>query len=223
MTLLAHNMPRCNLRPPPSLFLFTSSYTSYSEAFLALCSLLGLHQEVRPFISINEFIDHPTLDTSYVSIPDYVAASINGEELADHLVTPIELSNRSENDSREALQLVEKLRGSVTSFSGVLECELDDIATWANLGLYLSDKLRAGVALHQFRKTGNKDQQQRAVDLLQDAATHWDKVVQITEEHYHEVPYNPETEQLPEKLFSWKRFEDQVERDIQIARQANKE
>ncbi|MDR8391060.1 hypothetical protein NC796_07920 [Aliifodinibius sp. S!AR15-10] len=201
----------------------TWDYTLYSEGFLAPRSSVGLHEEVSPFISINEFINHETLDSTYVSIPDYITSRIDGKKLPEYLVTPLELSDRSKEDSEEALRLVKSLRSSDMHFSSALECELDDIETWANLGLYLSDKLLAGVALEQFRRTGNKEQQEKAVQLLKRAATHWNKVVQITENHYHEVPYNPETPQLSDKLFSWKRFEDQVQRDIQIAKQANKE
>lgn len=199
----------------------TWDYTLYSEGFLAPRRSGGLYEEVSPFISINEFIDHETLDSAYVSIPDYVTSIINGETLPDYLVTPLELSRRSKKDSEEALRLVKSLSSKLTTFSGALECELDDIETWAYLGHYLSDKLLAGVALEKFRRTGDRDEQKKAVRLLERAASRWETVVQITEDHYHEIPYNPETPQLRDELFSWKRFKDQVERDIQIARQAN--
>ena len=51
----------------------TWDYTLYSEGFLApFAPPAGLYDKASSFISIDELIDHPTLDPRYVSIPEYV-------------------------------------------------------------------------------------------------------------------------------------------------------
>ncbi|MDX1639849.1 MAG: hypothetical protein R3281_17950, partial [Balneolaceae bacterium] len=123
----------------------TYDLSLYSEGFL------GPYPSDQPdntvFIGINEFINNETLDPDFMAIPDFVAKTTAGEPIPDDLVTPLELARLSEEDSREALNRVERLRGSVDEYSGSLPLELDDMATWGYLGLYLADKIRAGVAL----------------------------------------------------------------------------
>jgi hypothetical protein len=111
---------------------------------------------------------------------------------------------------------------------GALACELDDLETWAYLGLYFADKVRAGVALHAFRQSGAAPQKERAVLLLQACVRHWKKVSEITAGHYQEVPYlegqtfgNPADAYYRDAWrFSWQKFLPQAERDVQIARDA---
>ncbi|MEJ7770112.1 MAG: DUF1080 domain-containing protein, partial [Chitinophagaceae bacterium] len=144
-----------------SFFAATWDYTLYSEGFLApFAANAGLHDTVSSFISVDELIDHPVLDPKFISIADYVKAMDENKTLTSDKVTPLMLADSLELAGRDVLELVKPLQiASVTP----LACELDDLETWACLSLYFADKLRAGVALQEFRRTGNKLQQANAV------------------------------------------------------------
>lgn len=191
----------------------TWDYTLYSEGFLAPARSRGLFDGVSPFISIDELIQHQTLDPAYVSIADFVKRA-QKEVSPKVTVTPLRLADASEKDEREVLESIQRLRTKVTPYSGALECELDDLEAWANLGLYFADKLRAGVALETFREGGSADEKQKAIAYLERAAKEWGNLVSVTRRHYRETPY------VARFSFAWANYQDQVERDIQIAREA---
>jgi hypothetical protein len=94
------------------------------------------------------------------------------------------------------------------------------VQAWAYLSLYFSDKLRAGVALETFRKTKAKEQQRKAVLLLENAAQHWKEIVKVTQQHYNPAPavQLSRLKQKHKAVFSWEQYSDQVKRDIQIAK-----
>jgi len=195
----------------------TWDFTLYSEGFLAPRKALGISDGVSSFISIDEFIDHPTLERSYISIKDYVKTIIKGDKFPKGLTTPLQLANDSEKDSRELLILIEKLREKVTPFSGALECEIDDLEAWAYLSLYFAEKLRAGTALELFRKIGMLSEKEKAVANLERAAEFWENVVKVTDKHYSEMPY------VAGDTFIWSKFRNQIQRDIEIAKKAERE
>lgn len=199
----------------------TWDYTLYCEGFLAPAET-GFNDKVSPFISIDELIQHKTLDPSYLSIPDYVEAVVGNKKNEESLLTPLELAEDLEKDGRRAIELVKDLAAKDARNQPTLECEISDVRTWAYLSLYFADKLRAGVALETFRKTKAIEKRQEAVSLLKKAAEHWAKVVDITSWHYHPIPavQLSRTERENDAVFSWKQYQDQVERDIQIASNA---
>jgi hypothetical protein len=214
---LASNMP---LRLA-SFHRSTWDYTLYSEGFIEAepSSPDGVFDRTSPFISIHEFIDHETLDPIMVSIPDYVSKVLQRQEIASEIITPLALADASEEDSRQALELITSLRERVNAYSGALVSELDDVATWSYLGLYLADKLRAGVALESYRKTGNATQKQQAIQFLEKCLAHWDQVVAYTKDRYLPTPH-VSTQRYGEeyKEFSWQLLRPQVVRDIEIAK-----
>lgn len=216
---LAGNMP---LRLA-SFHRSTWDYTLYSEGFIEAepSSPDGVFDRSSPFISIHEFIDHETLDPQMLSIPDYVEQVVDEKKISPEMITPLALADSSEQDSRRALELASSLRSRVDAFSGALVSELDDVATWSYLGLYMADKLRAGVALEKFRKTGNAAQKQQAIQFLEQCLAHWDKVISFTKDRYMPTPH-VSTERWGEeyKEFSWELLRPQVVRDIEIAREA---
>ncbi len=206
-----------------SFFAATWDYSLYTEGFLApFAANAGLYDSVSSFISINELIDHPVLDPNYISIPDYVKAIIDNKPLAVGKLTPLLLADSLEKDGKNVIKLIEPLRRSP---SPALTCELDDLETWAWLSFYFSDKLRAGVALQQYRLTENKLQKEKAVNLLNSCLSYWKKLSTITFAHYKEVPYidgykSPLSGFKDAEYFSWIKFLPQVERDILIAKEA---
>jgi hypothetical protein len=199
----------------------TWDYTLYSEGFLAPVET-GFDDKVSPFISIDELIRHKTLDPTYMSIPDYVDAVLGDKQIEQSLLTPPELAEDLENDGNRALELVESLRHSATRNVNTFDCEIEDVQAWAYLSLYFADKLRAGIALETFRKTKAKEQQTKSIALLESAAGHWAKLVEVTKQHYNPIPavQISQSQSNPNAVFSWQRYSDQVKRDIQIAKAA---
>jgi len=213
----------------------TWDYALYSEGFLAVQEQLGLDDEVSPFISVDELIYHETLDPQYIAIPEYVEVS-GGETQGAH-TTPPELADRVESEGEQVLDIAASLKEELGFWRGPLECEIQDLLTWGYLNLYFADKIRAGVALETFRRTGEATQKESAVSLLETALEHWDTIVEVTNSHYHEHPYADDWEaDLRETLgdsfsyhpdyfsdptFSWERFRDQVKRDVEIAKRAS--
>ena len=192
----------------------TWDYALYAEGFLAPVETMGYDDEISPFISIDEFIRHQTLDSNYSSIPKYVDAKENGGVVDDSQTTPIELADRMESSGDRVLEIVDSLRSDIHDGSGAFECELADLAAWGHLSLYFAKKLRAGVKLETYRITG-KRRKDDAVELLRDAAEVWDEIIAVTDDHYRQVPYA--TDWQEGETFSWKKYRDQVQRDIHIA------
>ena len=193
-----------------SFYRATWDFTLYSEGFLAPVKPDG-ESGPSPFISIDALIANRTLDPTYVSIGDFVS----GAHAGPGRVTPLDLADGLEADGREALRLVASSRPASASMSGPMECELEDLETWAYLSLYFADKLRAGTALETYRRFGGAEAKGKAVKLLERAATYWDKICGITSTHYVESPY------ADGKSFSWEKYRPQVLLDIETARRAS--
>jgi hypothetical protein len=204
----------------------TWDYTLYSEGFLAPARSRGASDGVSPFISIRELIEHETLDPTYLSIPAFVGARVRGEAVPGGTVTPLALADASERDSREALAALERVRQYITPFSGALACEIRDVEAWSHLGLYFAEKLRAGVALETFRQTGAAAEKEQAIGHLEQALRHWDAVVAATADHYRPTPHvfmeDPRLVGGLRDGFSWAGLRDQVLRDIELARTAER-
>jgi hypothetical protein len=200
----------------------TWDYTLYAEGFIEAepSSPDGKFDRSSPFISIDEFIDHETLDPAMLSIPEYISHITKGDIPAD-AITPPELAEKSERDAVNTLVIIDSLRKGATPFSGALKSELDDLATWSYLGLYFADKLRAGAALEQYRRTGKLSEKQEAVRFLERCLAHWDQVVALTRDRYLPTPHVSTQHYGKEyQLFSWELMRPQVVRDIEIARSA---
>ncbi|HEX5168370.1 MAG TPA: hypothetical protein VFW11_04310 [Cyclobacteriaceae bacterium] len=198
----------------------TWDYTLYAEGFLEAepSSPDGFFDRSSPFISILEFINHETLDPGMLSIPSYVEHLLSKNDIASGLVTPIMLADSSEADSRKVLAILHSLEKKVNEYSGALSSELDDAITWSYLGLYFADKLRAGVALEIYRKTGDANKKQDAINFLHHCVEYWDKVIEYTKDRYMPVPHVSTQHYGNEfKEFAWYLFRDQVIRDVELA------
>lgn len=190
-------------------------FTLYSEGFLAL------QDDRTRYIGVDRLIDQPTMDPEYVSVADYVKARLAGDAFAPGRVTPPLLAEALERDCREALRLVGRVEPSTNAS---LRQELADIATWAQLGLHLAEKLRGAVALQTFRRAGGEANRRAAIDHLQRALGHWDEVVRITRPLYRNMRlthYNHDAfEANPANLFHWALIRDQVAEDVEVARRS---
>jgi hypothetical protein len=189
----------------------------YSEGFL---SPGAAERNSHPFISIDDLIDHPVLDPSYVSIKDYVA---NPGTFGPARMTPLRLADALEQDARAAAKLAASIETIRSRNAPTLRCEIEDIRAWAALSLYMAEKIRAGVALATARANGSQAERARTVALLESAAGHWEELIRVTRAHLQPVPLmhlartNVDPPDAPKKFF-WEYYREDVKRDIEIAR-----
>jgi hypothetical protein len=188
----------------------TWDFTLYSEGFLATAQSRGKFDNVSGFISVDELIEHKTLDPEYISIPDHVRNVTGNVKVKDSMITPLELADELQAGGKAAIDIVKTIKPKKGQAS--LDCELADIRAWANLSLYFSQKLRGAVALETYRNTKDKQQQKKAVESLEKAAVYWEELIKATT-HYKQVP----SVHLGAEKFSWEKFRDQVQRDIELA------
>ena len=214
-----------------SFFAGTWDYTLYAEGFLApvIPNGYGMNDGKSPFISIDELIDHKVLDSRYISIADYVAAELNRRPIPDSIKSPPDLANDLLMDADTAMHIVSSLRNYSMGFESEFDQELDDIQTWALLSKYFANKLRAGVALQKFRKSGEPRYQEEALKFLEICLSHWKEISRITSKNYYEVPYfagdmyglyaghDPKV-----GYFSWEKYIEEVQRDIEIVNEVTR-
>lgn len=192
-----------------SLYRATWDFTLYAEGFLAPASSGGSFDQSSPFLSVNELIDHATLDPDLVSIRDFVAA---GDTWRDDQVTPPRLADALERDGLEALALL----AGVTSAEPTLGSELADCRAWAHLSLYFAEKVRGGVALQRFRVEHDPAHRADAVAHLTRAVEQWRAVVRETEPWYRVAPLL-HLAGHGDGCFHWSRYVGDVLRDVAIA------
>ena len=206
-----------------SFYRSTWDYTLYSEGFLAPrpSSSETFFDGSSDFISIDELIYHETLDPKMISIKDYVDRIIADKPIQQATITPLELADQLEQDGLNAIELLNILNLHESDLKGALVSEREDLYTWSYLSLYFAKKLRAGVSLQLFRNTGNSQEKAKSINFLLEALAHWERVVAHTADRYMAVPHVSLPENAPESgWFSWENYIPQVERDIQIAREA---
>jgi hypothetical protein len=181
-------------------------------------TLAGQHMA---YISVDLLIQQAVLDPAYVSIADYVAATIAGRSFDAGRMTPPSLADRLEADGREALRLVE---GIDTTGNVALMYEVADVRAWAHLGIHLAEQIRGAVQLQTYRQVGGAENRTRAIAHLENALAEWDEVVAITRPIYrdmllthfigHSAALNPDAP------FHWERIRPQVAADVELARSA---
>ena len=203
-----------------SSFDCTWDFTLYSEGFLAL------DPEVRrvDYISIDRQINHPPLDTTFISIKEYVNKVLDDSNIPEHMTTPPVLAKDLETDCNKALDLVKNIDVSKNT---ALMYEVADVKTWANLGLYFAEKIRGGIDLQTYRVTGNEEYKQSAINHLEKALAYWDDVIKITRPIYNDMPLVHYSEQDGKSWkendhlrFHWALLRDDVANDVDIAKNA---
>ncbi|PKQ45801.1 glycoside hydrolase family 20 zincin-like fold domain-containing protein [Confluentibacter flavum] len=200
-----------------SFFDSTWDFTMYAEGF----TYRNPETENVEFIDINRFINQPPLDTTFVSIANYVK-NTSQQPWPKEFTTPIMLANDLERDSKEALRLVE----NITEDNTDLMYEVADIKTWAYMGLYMAEKIKGGLALETYRQNSDSKNKQLAMTHLENALGHWDKIIEITRPIYNDMPLvhysenNGKTWQENDSLrFHWALLRSDVLKDIDIAKQ----
>ncbi|MFT4733265.1 MAG: hypothetical protein ACI9K1_000216 [Arcticibacterium sp.] len=208
-----------------SYYKSTWDYTLYSEGFMSVVPT-GFDDGKSAFISIQELINHETLDSKYISIQDYVNKTMHGNSFKAGEISPLELAQTIDNECNKALSIVESLYSE--NNIPLLNSELDDITTWCHLGFYFSDKLRAGVALQTFNIQKQAEDKTQALTFLGKCLGHWENVVKYTIDRYQQMPYVsmghvsvPKYSQAISS-FHWSNFLKDVEADITYVKNIEK-
>ena len=135
-----------------------------------------------------------------------------------------------EKDCTHALELVKNIIPTVNDNRDLIY-ELADIRTWSYLGLHYAEKLRAAVALHIARSTGNEDKREEAIAHLEKGLKYWDEVIAITRPLYNDMPLThlqgygrgdrdgSHWQKYDNLLFHWAIIRPDVEKDIEIAKE----
>lgn len=196
--LKAWKLASMNANRMASFYQGTWDATLYTEGFTTVGG---------KFIDIDNFINRPVLDSSYVNISEFVKGNIQ-----EHQITPLELAKTTENESNKALEIIAKIESETTHSE--LKIELNDIRAWSYFGLYFASKIRGGVALEYYRTSGDALKQKEAIGHLKKALKYWKDYTLAMEKYNMPVmPYQFDAE------FSWRKHIKDVERDIEIASQ----
>ncbi|WP_114750127.1 hypothetical protein [Pleomorphovibrio marinus] len=205
-----------------SFYRATWDYTLYAEGFLAPepSNHEAFFDRSSPFISLEELVNHETLDPGLMSISDFVKSKLQENGVSEKM-GPLDLADLAEIEAKEILELLGDLRRMESNYSGALQSELDDMETWAYLGLYFADKVRAGVAWEFHRQAENRVKKDEAISYLERCVGHWDEVIRLTKDRYRSVPH-VSTEHYGEEFttFSWEQFRPQVVRDLEIVKKS---
>ncbi|MEI6275098.1 MAG: hypothetical protein WCP08_03865 [Prolixibacteraceae bacterium] len=205
-----------------SFYASSWDFTLYSEGFLANApsSLKCLYDGISPFISVNEIIGTVTLDTTLISIKDFVS----GKYKNSGKITPLQLAAELRANGEKAL----KLLGKMETKNPTLIHEIDDIKTWSYLSLYFSEKLKGGTALQQFRTSGDQHKQAESIRHLESALGYWEEVVTLTGKYMDDISlvhlnkkYVDSGNSRPLARFSWANLLGEVKYDIEIAKKGN--
>ncbi len=193
-------------------------FTLYSEGFMAL----NTSTRREEYITVDRQINQPPLDTSYVSVRDYVKTISSGGTFARDRITPLILSQILEQDCHKALSLIKNIN---TSDNNSLFQEVADVKVWANLGLYFAEKLKGAVALQTYRTNGGDENKLAAVNYLENALKYWDVVISITRPLYNDMPLVHYSEQDGKSWeendhlrFHWEKLRPDVAKDIEVAK-----
>ncbi|WP_157972207.1 hypothetical protein [Pleomorphovibrio marinus] len=206
-----------------SYFGATWDFTLYSEGFLS--GFRPWRGEVvdntSAFLSIEEIIGSKPISPDWLNIAEYVKYTLNSQTIPEEKTTPLELARELEDKSSQALDLLKTIKSN----DPTLMHEVADIKAWAYLAKYFAAKLQAGVEFETYKGTKESNYQKQALASLQKAKEYWSEVIKITSPYFEEIPllhfgddFLREEFEKPVDKFSWKNFEDQVQRDIDYVR-----
>ncbi len=181
---------------------FTWDLALYMEGFL---------RGEGKLISVDDLRTCLPIDPSLLSVKAYVDGQKSGE-FPVGASTPLQLADRAEANAKAALAAIAPLDAAPPA----LDCGIDDIKAWAQLGFYFAEKLRAAVALEQGRRSGNAAELATAEACIQRAIGHWQSLIEVTRAHYRPQPL----EHTGSALFSWEALLPQVQHDLDLVRAA---
>ena len=121
------------------------------------------------FANIHEFMNCRAMPYSeYASVSEYAESVVNGTKLDK--VSPADLAESMEDHANKAMLKLKELKSGTNQ---ELERTKYDIHAMSLLGIYYAEKEKAAMSLAVYRKTGDKQKQKEAVELLKKAAGVW--------------------------------------------------
>ena len=243
-------MKRCGLRR-------RYDFTMHAEGFVmqqpvgsgaAAGDLRGYDKGALGFISLETLLYSPTLDPQLQTIADYVGTKPGGGVRNASLTSPLQLADELSTACSSALRLLgakplapgEPLAHDFARCAAshamalcvaVLLAEVRDIQSWAHLGVYFAEKLRAAVLIQQYRvepanTPGSAGLQQQALAHLRTAKGEWAALANITSSHLRQdlplfgmpgMPCRGGAKDDRCGNFSWAAMTPMVQRDIALA------
>lgn len=195
-------------------------FTLYTEGMMALDTAT---KKVE-YISVDRLINQPPLDSDYISIAEYVRRLSRHDVLDKKKITPLQLAETLEKDCQKALNLVKNVQRSSNM---ILDNQLADVRIWAALGLHFAEKIRGGLALQIYRGSGGEANKANAIAHLIKALHYWDELLVDANTFYKEMPLvhfsqqgGKENKENYYMTFHWVNLRPDVERDVEIAKQA---
>ena len=167
------------------------------------CSSSGVVNSIKGFHDVNSFIKGKAMPhIGVISISDFVNGKTEGK-------TPLAIANEIEKHANDAL---EKIKGISFKENIELKETIGDINAQSYLGLYYAEKIRGAVALANYRKTGELDQKNQAINHLELALTEWKNYAAALDSQYNKmvICFNG--------LFDWNARIEDVKKDIEIAK-----
>jgi len=107
-----------------------------------------------------------------------------------------------------------------TGGNATLMYETADVKIWSLLSLYFAEKIRGAVTLQMYRQTKNESHKIKSMQHLKTALAHWDKIVEITEPIYNDMPL-VHLNNREDKIYHWHKFRGEAARDIKIVEMEN--
>lgn len=144
------------------------------------------------------------MEPSWMSINEFVSGE--GSEK----ISPLALADSLSSFCTTALMEVEAIDPQENID---LLYEVSDIRSWAYLGLYFSNKLRAAVEYRKYMVTNNKAHLSLAVSWLEKASEDWRNVVSITTPIYKPFPV-VHYDNSGQGYFHWSIAEAEVENEL---------
>ncbi len=181
----------------------TWDYTLYSEGLISIMN----NKKVK-LISLQQMCDKIPMDPDYLSVKDFIQ---NGESNAIGKITPVNLADSIDVFCNEALT---ELKNISAEGNNDLLYEISDIRTWANLGLYFSNKLHAAVQFQKYLDSGDKTALNLAIEWLTKANGNWHQAVVITQPIYKPMPLQ-HYERNDNEYFHWSKVETEVMEELE--------
>jgi hypothetical protein len=130
----------------------------------------------------------------------------SGTPVPEGKVSPLQLAEQSAKDGESALSILKTV--SLKTAPKQLEAEVASAKAWAHMNLYFAEKLRAAVALQQFRDNGDAEQGKLAVQCLEKAVDQWEQLAAVTDPVFAEMPLTQidsfRKEGPDPRVFHWK-------------------
>ncbi len=187
----------------------TWDFSLYSEGMLQ--STIKNGGKALRLISLDDMADKLPMDPTYLSISEFLENEYN---LPDDKISPVHLADSIESFCNQALLEVKRIKPGKNVD---LLYEVSDIKTWAYLGLYFSNKLRASVEYKRFKISRDEKNLQKAIEWLTTANSYWHSLVEVTTPVYKPVQlthYCENDKEFAEVFFHWSKVEGEVKAEL---------